>query len=50
MPRPTASGRPVQVRVLKLASADDFMEADFFALDSDLAGTFGKALLGEEKS
>ena len=25
------------------------MEADFFALDGDLAGTLGKALLGEEK-
>jgi type VI secretion system protein VasD len=43
------TGRPVQVRILTLASAGDFMEADFFALDGDLAGTLGKALLGEEK-
>ena len=32
------TGRPVQVRVLTLASVGDFMEADFFALDGDLAG------------
>ena len=42
------TGRPVQVRVLSLAAAGDFMEADFFALDGDLPGTLGKALLGDE--
>ncbi len=42
------SGRPVQVRILSLAAVGDFMEADFFALDRDLPGTLGKALLGDE--
>ena len=29
------TGRPVQVRLLKLATANELMEADFFALDAD---------------
>ena len=47
--RADGAGRPVQVRLLKLATVNDFMEADFFALDADPAAALGKALMGEEK-
>ena len=37
---PTEAGeaRPVSVRVLRLASVDDFLETGFFELDSDSQG------------
>jgi type VI secretion system protein VasD len=43
------TGRPLQVRLLKLATANELMEADFFALDGDPAAALGKALVGEER-
>ena len=36
------TGRPVQVRLLKLATANEFMEADFFALDADPSRAAGQ--------
>jgi type VI secretion system protein VasD len=45
----TGTGLPVQVRVLLLASANELMEADFFALDADPAAVLGKALVAEER-
>ena len=45
---PDAAGqpKPVRVRVLRLANGTAFAEADFFALDQDLAGTLGDDLKG----
>jgi type VI secretion system protein VasD len=42
------TGRPVQIRLLKLATANELMEADFFALDADPSKALGKALVAEE--
>lgn len=48
---PNAEGqaKPVRVRVLRLANGTAFAEADFFALDQDLAGTLGDALKGVDE-
>ena len=40
--------RPVSVRVLRLASVDDFLETGFFELDSDTKGVLGGDLIGED--
>ena len=47
---PTEAGeaRPVAVRVLRLASVDDFLETGFFELDSDAKGVLGGDLIGED--
>jgi type VI secretion system protein VasD len=48
---PNAEGqpRPVRVRVLQLANGAAFAQADFFALDQDLAGTLGDDLKGVDE-
>ena len=46
MPSADGGGRPVQVRVFNLASVDEFMEADFFALDGDPGGYAGQGADG----
>lgn len=47
---PTESGeaRPLSVRVLRLASVDDFLETGFFELDSDTKGVLGGDLIAED--
>jgi type VI secretion system protein VasD len=47
---PTESGepRPVSVRVLRLASVDDFLETGFFELDGDAKGVLGGDLIAED--
>ncbi|MGD9510154.1 MAG: type VI secretion system lipoprotein TssJ [Geminicoccaceae bacterium] len=48
---PDAAGqaKPVHVRVLRLANGAAFAEADFFALDQDLAGLLGSDLKGMDE-
>ena len=38
----------MSVRVLRLASVDDFLETGFFELDSDAKGVLGGDLIGED--
>jgi type VI secretion system protein VasD len=47
---PTEGGeaRPVSVRVLRLASVDEFLETGFFELDADTQGVLGDDLIGED--
>jgi type VI secretion system protein VasD len=41
-------GRPVRVRVLRLAGTQGFMQADFFSLDADPKKALGQDLLGAD--
>jgi type VI secretion system protein VasD len=43
------TGRPLQVRLLQLAGVNEFMEADFFALDADPKAALGDAFIKEER-
>jgi type VI secretion system protein VasD len=47
-PTETGEARPVGVRVLRLASVDDFLETGFFELDSDPKGVLGDDLIAED--
>ena len=40
--------RPVSVRVLRLASVEEFLETGFFELDGDIQGVLGDDLIGED--
>ncbi|MCT7374142.1 type VI secretion system lipoprotein TssJ [Chelativorans salis] len=48
-PGPDGGGRPVTVLVMRLKSTGIFNSADYFALQSDPAGTLGGDLLGTDQ-
>ena len=48
-PDSAGQAKPVRVRVLRLANGATFAEADFFALDQNLAGVLGDELKGVDE-
>lgn len=48
-PGPDGSGRPVTVMIYRLRSTGKFSSADYFALESNAAGTLGADLIGQDQ-